>query len=167
MPKTLGEWLFIFCLGLFIVLGSVNTLFATFGLAGTLMLGMEEGFGTLIIIGCFLFVFLLAAELIDTFLAKPKIILNSVLPNLWMVLVRMVWLSLAALLIYGLLDGILSKYYWIYLCTAVALFLVNLPSIIFHAVLCVPRFRRHLWEFNEDLNRRAQERRADTQRDAS
>lgn len=143
MVKTCGRRSLVFCFSFFLTLGrSVNTVLAIFGLVGGLEIGVREGFDTVIIFGCLLFSFLLAGELIEVFLIKSEKILKSAMSNLVVTILKFVWLLLAAFLLYGLFwDGGLAKYYWVYLFVAMMLIIMNLPSMIFHAVFCVLKFR--------------------------
>ena len=149
MPKTLGEWLFLASVGIFSLVGGINVIVATFGFTGTLILGYREGFDPFLIAMGIIFGLLLAGDLMSILIVKPERILKSVPPNLFVALVRGVYLSLAGFLFYGLLwDGGLAKYYWVYLVVAVWLTLVNLPWMIFHLALCVPKCRNRMAEID-------------------
>ena len=149
MPKTLGEMLFLATIFLFFVLGAINQVVATVCLIGTLILGYREGFDTMLIIMAFGFGLLLFADLVSAVLAKPEKILKSVWPNLFVAGVRLTYLVFASLLFYGLLwDGGLDRYYRVYFVVAVLLTIVNLPWMMFHLALCVPRWRRRMAEFD-------------------
>ena len=101
MPKTFNEWLFLFFLNSFCVLYTANIIFAALGLAGSLALGTHDGFDdSAVIFGCSLIGFLFLGELSATFLTKPERILKSALPNVIMVIIRSVWLTLSLLLLY-------------------------------------------------------------------
>lgn len=127
---------------------------------GSLILGYREGFDTALIIMSFVFGFLLIGDLLSTLSVKPEKILKSVWPNLFVSVVRLVYLAFAGLLFYGLFwDGGLEKYYWAYLVVAVWLTVVNLPWLIFHLFLCVPGCRRYLSKMDEEIKSRVQENR--------
>lgn len=163
MPKTFGELILFFCFGMFAILGYINTVIAAFGLFGSLMLGMRDGFDAASIFGCLLFTFLLIGELIDILLAKPKIILNYALPNMIAVVTGLVWLLFAALLVYELFWNGLVQYYWVFLSVAIILTVVNTPSMIFHTVLCIPKFRRYVRNLTEDIEQRVRNEEINTQ----
>lgn len=157
MPETLGEWLLLFGLALFSVLGYVNTIFAMLGLTASIILGVSEGFDIATVAACSLFGFLFFGELLNFLLAKPEIILKSVWPNLLKTIDKLIWLSLVALLLYRLSwDEGLTKYYWVYISIATTLIITNLPSMILHAALCVPKFRQYIGETDEEIKRRVQ-----------
>ena len=159
MPKTLGEWLFLASIGLFAVLGVANQVIATLCLVGSLVLGYREGFDGYIIAMASIFGLLLVGDLISTLSIKPEKILKSLWTNLFVVIVRLAYLVFAGLLFYGLFwDGGLVKYYWAYLTVAVWLTLTNLPWMIFHLALCMPRCRQYLCNIHEEVESRIRER---------
>lgn len=152
MPKTLGGRLFLSSIVLISLLGGINIVVATLGFTGNLILGYREGFDAVLIVMSLVFGFLLSADLASIFVTETEKILKSVWPNLFVVIVRLVYLVFAGLLFYGLFwDGGLSKYYWAYLIVAVWLVVVNLPSMIFHLALCVPRYRERLAKIDVEM----------------
>ena len=149
MPRTLGEWLFLALLGLFSLIGSINFVVATFCFAGTLVIGYQDGFDTPIIIMTIVFGLLSAGDVASWFLVRPEKILKSALTNRFVVIVRCVYLMLAGFLFWGLFfDGGLQKYYWAYLIVATWLTIVNLPWMLFHLAMCVPKWRRRIAELD-------------------
>lgn len=149
MPKTFGEWLFLASIILFSFVGAINQIVATSCLVSSLILGYREGFDTALILMSSIFGLLLVSDLVSIFAAKPEKILKSVWPNLFVATIRFAYLIFAGLLFAGLFwsDG-LEKYYWIYLVVAVWLTVVNLPWMVFHLTLCIPKCRQYISELD-------------------
>lgn len=159
MPRTFGEWLFLVSIGVFCILGAVNSFVAGVGLFGSIALGARDGFDKAIIIGIVLFGVLFVGEIVDALFAKPERILKSVLPNALASVIRLIWLLFAALLFYGLyIDGGLAttKYNLAYLIVAILLTIANTPSMFFHAALCYGKWRKSALETYEDLQKRVE-----------
>lgn len=148
MPRTFGEWVFLSLLGLFSLVGSINFVVATFCFANTLVVGYQDGFDAPVIIMAIVFGLLSVGDVACWLLVKPERILKSAIANLFIVAVRCVYLLLAGFLFWGIWDGGLNKYYWVYLVIAAWLTVVNLPWMLFHLALCVPKFRKYMAEID-------------------
>ena len=153
MTKTLGgRLLLLVSIGFAVFFMGINQAVAILCLIGSLILGYREGFDAALVIMASMSGVLLVADIIATVSVKPEKILKSAWPNLFISLVRFVYLVFAGLLLYGLFwDGILEKYYWIYFVIAIWLTAVNLPWMIFHLTLCVPKCRKYMLELDARL----------------
>lgn len=151
MPKTVGEWLFIASIIGVDFLRAINQMVATFCLVGGLIFGYQEGFDIPLVVTLSVFVLLLPAELISSLFLKPEIILKFTWPNLFVTVVKLAYLVIAGLLFYGLWEGGLEKYYWIYLAVAVWLTAINLPWMLFHLALCFRSYREKMSKLNAQI----------------
>ena len=144
MPKTLGEWLFLASKSLFSLLVAINPAVSILGFIGSLALGFGEGFDTVLVFMTMMFAYLLIGDLASIRLFELKKIFKSTLANLFVVTVRGIYLFLAGLLFWGIFwDGGLQEHYWICLIIAFWLTLLNLPLVLLHLALCVPKWRIH------------------------
>lgn len=156
MPKTLGEWLFLASIDLFLLTAVISMIVSTYGFVAAVVLGYNEGYGLVLIIIAVVFGLLLFGNLLSVlWLTYPERILTLLWPNLLIAAIRGVYLLFAGLLFWGLFwGGVFEKYYWTYLTVAALLTVTSLPWMLFHLSLCSPKCRRYGLEVTTRIKER-------------
>lgn len=143
-------WGILIVIALLVLAQASNIILASLWIIGTISLIAEQGVEAAYVIGCFIFLVLLIAEVVHV--CSIEKVLEYRYPRIIGVVTKLAWIGFGALIAYGIFsEEIVGESAYSFAVLSAWLIVSNIPLLALNIALCVPRFRNDLIAFRQGL----------------